>query len=290
MSASEEEAHVLGLCFDHSALYFALRPVEQKAFLRYLGKVDFSFSLYEAFARADVDLCSYMQTIISRLVDTYPVESLRLVSFPQFECWTTLPKLAYDDPAEREAHLGMLSFGVKRSQIETTWYEMSNRDFRLLAIRDRRRIEMLNICTSKARQVDYCPDFEIGQSWISHTGATGSFMSIGCYTHAICISSFMLGKLRGSTCLRYEHLADLPFAWKQSEQHLHWLSGYHENIMIYGTNAEQVLRYTRPLLDNGSEILRMQELADIGVEARETTYSFPLEKAFPAIMMALDQS
>lgn len=289
MSAAEN-AHVLGLCFSDNALYFALRPVEATRKLRYIGKVDFSFSLYEAFARTDIDLCSYIQTIIRRLIDSYPVESLRLVSFPQFECWTILPKLAYDDPNEREAHLSLLSYGVERSQVETTWYEMSSRDFRLLAIRDRRRVEMLNICSKPARQVDYCTDFEIGQSWMKHSGATGSFMSIGCYNYAICVSSFVLGKLRGSTCLRFEHVADLPFVWKQSEEHLRWINGYHEEVMIYGTDVEHVLRYIRPMLDDSSEILRMQRLADIGVEADETTYSFPLEKAFPAIMMALDES
>lgn len=289
MSAAED-AHILGLCFSDNALYFALRRVGALRELRYIGKVDFSFSLYEAFARADTDLCSYIQTIIRRLIDAYPVESLRLVSFPQFECWTTLPKLAYDDPAEREAHLSLLSYGVERSEIETTWYEMSSRDFRLLAIRDRRRIEMLNICTKPARQVDYCTDFEIGLSWMKHSGATGSFMAVGCYNYAICVSSFVLGKLRGSTCLRFEHPADLPFIWKQSEAHLRWMKGYHEEVMIYGTEVEQILRYLQPLLDKNSEILRMQRLADMDVQAEETTYSFPLEKAFPAIMMALDES
>ncbi|MFW6348593.1 MAG: hypothetical protein ACOC2C_08315 [Cyclonatronaceae bacterium] len=289
MSAAED-AHILGLCFSDNALYFALKRTKAVRKLRYIGKVDFSFSLYDAFARIDVDLCSYIQTIIGRLIDGYPVESLRMVSFPQFECWTNLPKLAYDDPAEREAHLSLLSYGVERKQIETTWYEMSSRDFRLLAIRDRRRVEMLNICTKPARQVDYCTDFEIGQSWMKHSGATGSFMSVGCYNYAICVSSFVLGKLRGSTCLRFEHLADLPFVWKQSEAHLRWMNGYHEEVMIYGTDAGQVLGYLRPLLDENSTILRMQSLEDMGVEASEKTYSFPLEKAFPAIMMALDES
>jgi hypothetical protein len=288
--AAEEESHILGLCFSGKALYFALKPVTAHKQLRYIGKVDFSFSLYEAFAQTDIDLCSYIQTIVQRLVDKHQIQTLRVVSFPQFECWTSLPKLAYDDPDEREAHLSLLSFGVERNKIETTWYELSNRDSRLLAIRDRRRVQMLNICTKAARQVDYCTDFEIGQSWMKHSGASGSFMSVGCYNHAICVSSFVLGKLRGSTCLRFEHLADLHFAWKQSEEHLRWMKGYHEEVMLYGTRVDEVLRYISPILDSNTTILRMQSLSDIGVEARENTYSFSLEKAFPAIMMALDES
>ncbi|MCH8568415.1 MAG: hypothetical protein LAT67_09135 [Balneolales bacterium] len=277
----------LGICFSGNALYYSVRQGDAGHKFSYIGKADFNFPVFEAFTSADTERMAHINKVVRRVCEKHSVSSVRVVSFPHFECWTMLPKLAYDDSKEREAHLSFLAYGVERKNIETTWFETSNRDFRFLSIRDQTVVQLLNRCTQGVADTEYCTDFEVGLSWMKHHGARGSLMTLGCNDHILTISSYILGKLRSATCIRYKHLNDLIFEWKQSETHLKWVSGYHEEILVYGADSDEVVSRLQPLWDNSAQVRRINSLADIGVEAEEETYSFPLQEAFPALMMAL---
>ncbi len=282
-----EGDHILGICFSGNALYYALRHVQSGSALRYIGKADFSFSVEEAFAAADEALCSNINTTIQRLAETWSVNTVRIVSFPRFECWTSLPKLAYDNSSEREAHLSLLARGRQRNLLETTWFETSNRDFRFLSIREHTMVEMLNACTRSISNTEYCADFEVGLEWMRHSGSKGSFLSVGCSDNTVTVSSFLLGKLRAATRLNYRHPDDLAYSWRQNEAHLSWMKGYHEDILMYGSNCSNILNRLQPMWDESAVVRRINSLDDMQVTADEHTYSFPLEQAFPAVMMAL---
>ncbi|MCC5933017.1 MAG: hypothetical protein JJU35_02150 [Balneolales bacterium] len=284
-----EPAHVLGISFSGNALYYALRPKNETSYLSYIGKADFSFSVLDAFRNADEQLCTHIHRAISKITAGLNAETIRIVSFPQFECWTSLPKLAYDVPAEREAHLKLLAFGLERRNIETTWFETSIQDFRFLCIRDLTMVKMLNACTASFFSTEYCSDFEVGMEWMKLTGNSGSFLALGCGHESLSVSSFVLGKLRAATSIRQTRPENLVYAWRQNEASLSWMNGYHDEILLYGPNADLVRNHLAPVLETGAKIRSISSLDDIGVQAAEQTYSFPLQHAFPAIMMAVKQ-
>ncbi len=280
-------AHILGICFSERALYYALRENRPGSPFSYIGKADFSFPVYEVFSESNENLCRHIQKVIRKICDEYHVETARVVTFPHNECWTMLPKLAYDIPGEREAHLRFLAFEIDRNEIETTWFETSNRDFRLLTIRDRNMVKLLGTCTESIPDIELCTEFEVGEAWMKHAGVQGSFMALGCNDQSVTVSSFMLGKLRATTCLRYREIDDISFLWKQNERYLKWMNGYHESILVYGADSSDVVNRLSPFWDEKAGLTRIKKLEDMSVEAGESTYSFSLERAFPAIMMAL---
>jgi hypothetical protein len=69
--------------------------------------------------------------------------------------------------------------------------------------------------------------------------------------------------------------------------HLKWLRGLHEEILIYGQDTQIFVNLLRPYLDPASAIVRMDNLANMKVDADEKTYGFSLEEAFPAIILSL---
>lgn len=281
-----DEGISLGVSFSGNNIYYAVSDDILKDSLKHIGRIELNFSIIEAILGSSSDLCSHVSKVINRLRETYNPSQIKILTYPQLECWTTVPKLVYDDSKEREAHLAFLIKGLERQNIETFWYEMSNQDFRFLTIRDRNVMKLFEGFVPGFPNTEFCSDFEVGLQWVQHSGARGSFLSISCNPHTITISSYLLGKLRAATCLRFKHLDDLPYIWKQSERHLKWMKGYHEEIMLFGSKTARVTEMLRPFWDGSAEITVMDNLTAMKAKADEQTYSFPLEEAFPAIMMA----
>ncbi len=276
----------LGISFSGKNIYYAVNENSADANVARIGRIELNFSVFEAIISKDTELCSHLTKVIDRLRQKYDLQSIRLLTYPQLECWTTVPKLVYDDPSEREDHLAFFIHGMARRDIETFWYEMSNHDFRFLTIRDRSVMKQFNDFVPGFSDTEFCSDFEVGLQWVQHAGARGSFMSISCNPHTITVSSYLLGKLRAATCLRFKQIDDLPYLWKQSERHMKWMKGYHEEIMLFGSQTARVIEMLRPFWDGSADISVMDNLYSMKVSADEKTYSFPLEEAFPAIMMA----
>ncbi len=284
---SSSAGNVLGVCFSGNSIYYAIAEEPGSNRLAYIGRTELHFTVLDAIKPGETELQTYIFRIIDRLRTKYDAEVVRMLTFCQFECWTTLPKLAYDDRGEREAHLRYLTNGQSRDKTETYWFDLSNRDYRFLTIRNRELMKIYEQFAKSISGVDFCSDFEIGLQWVQHSGAKGSFMTLACNPHTVSVASYLLGKLRAATWLRYREKEDIPFAWKQSETHMKWMKGYHEEIVLYGSKTGRVADLLRPFWDGSADIVKMNSLELMKVEAEEKTYSFPLEEAFPAIMMAI---
>lgn len=279
----------LGLCFFDNQLFYAVNQPEQEGWLARVGSVDFNFNVPEALLQGDDHHFPGIKNTVTRLKEQYGINHIRVLSFPSQECWTALPKIVYDKPDEREDHINILMQGIDRSQIEPTWYNLSNQDFKFLLLRNRERLQGLQKLASNASTTDLISDFEMGERWIRHSGTKGSFMTVGCFHDSISVSSFILGNLRGATYLPYDDPEDLPYLWLQSTRQLDWMEGLHEQVYVYGINAYRIIEILQPFWDDeAANILKMDSLGKMQVKADEATYGFNLECAFPAIMLALE--
>lgn len=278
----------LGLHFSANQLFYAVNEPGQPGRLARIGSVDFNFNVSSAVIQGDGRHFNGVQTVIRQLKEQFDIRLVRMVSAPFYECWTSFPKLVYDKADEREAHLGILMKGLDRSQILPTWYSLSNADYKFLVIRNQAVMEGFEQLAGVVSTSEFVSDFELGQRWIQHHDASGSFLTISCYNDLICVSSFLLGKLRGATYIKFESLDDLPYLWLQVAEHLKWMKGLHEQVYVYGLNAYQVVEILRPYMDDASDIIRLDTLRKMTVEAEEETYGFNLERAFPAILLALE--
>ena len=286
--ASPNPNSSLGLCFFDNQLFYAVNEPEKQDKLARIGSVDFNFDLQGAILRGDEENFYGVESTVDRLKQKFGINHIRVLSFPSLECWTTFPKVVYDKPDEREDHINILMQGVDRSQIEPTWYNLSNQEYKFLLIRNRDKMEGLQKLASSASTTDLISDFEIGTRWSRYSNVKGSFMTIGCFHNAVSISSFVLGKLRGATYLTFEEAEDLPYLWLQSAKQLSWMKGLHEQIYVYGINAYHIIDILQPFWDDETaDIIKMDSLEKMQVEAEETSYGFNLEAAFPAIMLAL---
>lgn len=283
-----DDALALGLNFSGNNIYFAANDPQNNGGVRHIGRIELNFPVLEALNPSDEELVAHISKAVNRLKKRFDATSVRVLTLPQYECWTTLPRLVCDDPSEREAHLAYFINGYPRQSVEMYWHEMSNQDFRFLAIRERKVMKQFEGFVGGFGNTEFCSDFEIGLRWVRHSMAKGSFMCIGCHSGAISIASYLLGKLRAATYIRFRHPEDLPYLWKQSEAHLRWMKGYHEEIILFGTQTGRVLDILRPFWDVSAEISVMDNLASMNVMAEEETYSFPLEEAFPSIMLAVN--
>lgn len=280
----------LGLCFFDNQLFYAVSEPGKQGVLARIGSVDFNFDLPGAILRGDQQNFPGIQNTINRLKDKYGIEHIRVLSFPSQECWTTFPKVVYDKPDEREDHINILMQGVDRSQVEPTWYNLSNQKYKFLLLRNRDKLGGLQKLASSASTTDLISDFEIGSRWSRHSNVKGSYLTIGCFHDAIAVSSFVLGKLRGATYLKYEEAEDLPYLWLQSAKQLSWMDGLHEQIYVYGVKAFRIIDILKPFWeDEVAEIIKMDSLEKMKVQAEEKSYGFNLECAFPAIMLALEE-
>jgi len=284
----EDQHPSLGLCFFKNRLFYAVNDPNTPKRLARIGSFDFNIDVTETLLGDAEQHFRGISETVSQLKEEYDIQQLRILSFPTQECWTTVPKITYDDSDEREKHISILMSGVDRKEIHPTWYNLSNQDYKFLLLRNDESMRTMQKLASKASTSDLISDFEIGSRWINHASPGGSFMTIGCFQNCISVSSFILGKLRGATYIPFDDIQDLPYLWLQRTKELNWMQGLHEQIYVYGTEAYRVIEILHPFWDEAGTITKMDTLEKMQIKADEQTYGFNLEQAFPAIMLALD--
>jgi hypothetical protein len=276
----------LGVCFSDRQLYYAVSSSEDAHALTRIGKIDFNFDLLPCILGTDHDAFQAIVDNIDRIVKKHQVTYFRCLVPAYLETWSTLPKSVYDQPSEREAYLRILKHGDVRQHLEAYWFDMSNRDFRFLAVRNRLQsshfARLGDICSS----TELYSEFEIGSKWMNITSSTDSFKTIGCYNDYICVSSYVMGKLRAATFIRFRYIEDLSYLWLQQASNLGWMNGVHDTVCYYGINVYKINEVLQHVTDGHSRQLRFDTLANMQVNAPEETYGFNLEEAFPAIILA----
>lgn len=278
----------LGLCFFDNQLYYAVNSPEQPKKLARIGSVAFNFDVTDAIITGDEQHFPGIRQTVTRLRDRFSINHIRVLSFPTRECWTILPRLVYEDPDEREAHINILMNGVDRRHIHPTWYSLSNQDYKLLLLRNNAALQGLYKLTSSASTTDLVSEFELGDRWIDHVNPGGSFMTVCCFKDCISVGSYILGNMRGATYITYDDAEDLPYLWLQHKRALAWMQGLHEEIHVYGSNAFHIIDILQPFWDDAAAIIKMDSLEKMHAIADEETYGFSLELAYPAVMLALE--
>lgn len=284
----EQKHPSLGLCFFGSQLFYAVNEPNAPNSLARIGSFDFNTDTTKMLMGQSLAHFRGINQTISQLKEEYGIRHLRIHSFPKQECWTTVPKIVYDNADERERYISILMRETDRSEIHPTWYNLSNQDYKFLLLRTDRYQSNLQKLSTSTSSTDLISDFEIGSRWTQHANPGGSFMTIGCFENCISISSFILGKLRGATYLTFQEPENLPYFWLQSSKELGWMNGLHEQIYVYGINTFQIIDLLKSFWDDSGTVTKMNTLEQMQIEAEETTYGFALEKAFPAIMLALN--
>lgn len=276
----------LAVCFFDQRVFYAVGEIGKPDPILRIGSHEFNFSIADAFRSSDQMKIEGVYAILKAIKQEFSITDLQVITLPIHECWATFPKIVQEDPAEREAHLGILMYGVERSSLDVTWHELSNRDFRLMVVRDSRIMNAFSRMGELVTKTAYNSECETGSKWYSHHRTTGNYMTICSYPGLISVSSYVLGKLRGATMIRFEVLDDLPFFWEFSAQRLRWMKGLHEQILFYGIQAKHIQDRLVTLLDPSADIITMDSLKVMGLNVEEETYNFELSQAFPAIIHA----
>ncbi|NGP88659.1 hypothetical protein [Fodinibius halophilus] len=280
----------LGLCFFGKRLYYAVNDPSEPQKLARIGSYDFNIDVTETLLGNTEQHFRGIKETVTQLKKEYDIQRLRVLSFPTQECWTTVPKIVYDNSDEREKHISILMSGVERKKIHPTWYNLSNQDYKFLLLRNSDSMHLMQELASDTSTTDLISDFEIGTRWVRHANPGGSFMNICCFNNCISVSSFILGKLRGATFIAYDNIDDLPYLWLQRTKELSWMKGLHEEIYVYGPEAYHTIEILKPFWDEAGTVTKMDTLDKIQIEADEETYGFNLENAYPAMMLALDHT
>ena len=276
----------LAINFYERRLFYAVSDASERRKIVRLGSNEYSFSIADAFRAAENRKLDGVYSVIKGLKAEYDPKLLLVTTFPFHECWSILPKLVQDQSDERESYLGILMRGVNRQHVDTTWHDLSNRDYRLLALRDRRIMGSFERFGEIVPATDFVSDFEVGTKWTSNPTSGGSYLTICAHAGYLSISSYLLGKLRGTTGIRFDSYEDLSYLWALNAQHLRWMKGIHEQVLFYGYRSASVCDILRSLLDPASDVVVMDSLAAMGVSANEETYNFDLSQAFPSVMLA----
>lgn len=276
----------LAICFFDQRVFYAVGEIGNPEPIVRIGSHEFNFSIADAFRSSDVMKIEGVYAMLKSIKQEFAITDLQVITFPTHECWAIFPKMVQEDPVERESHLGILMYGVERSSLDITWHELSNRDYRLMIIRDNRIMRAFSRMGELVNKTAYNSECEIGSKWFTYHRTIGNYMTICSYPGLMSVSSYVLGKLRGATIIRYEVLEDLPFLWEFNAQRLKWMKGLHEQILIYGVQARSVQGRLFAHLDTTAEIVTMDTLKDMGIQADEATYNFELSQAFPAIIQA----
>lgn len=277
----------LGLCYSANRLYYALAGPYQSDSIRHVGSIDFNFSVATALKNGTTKNFDGLRDAIHRIIRKHDVGITRIITEPSQECWTLLPKSVYDEPDERESYLHIIMHGYPRGDLQPYWFELSNRDYKLLAVRTSSSMKGYDRLTEISSSAEYCSDFEIGSFWKSHKNTGNTFMTVSCQDGLLVLSSFLLGKLRSATYFHFDDIQDIPYLWHQCRQALPWMNGMHDEILVYGYQAHKIANLLQPLLEEG-EIKVMDTLKAMQIEAEEQQYSFELVEAFPAIMLAVN--
>lgn len=278
----------LGFCFNDHQLYYAVNDLNRDNQLSHIGCIDFSFPLKEAICGNADSIFSGVQSTLTNLSKKYSCRSARILTPAIEECWTTFPRLVYETPDEREDHLAVLMDDIPREQLETTWFGLSNQDYRLLLVRNRNKFDGFRKLLHGFSNRDFVSEFEIGSEWHKMTGITGSYLTINCHPDHLAISSFLFGKLRGATYIPFDTLHDLPYLWNFYSNHLGWMKGIHEQVYIFGQKGIQVMEIMSGFFEETGEAILMNSLKSMRLKAEESTYGFQLESAFPAILLSLN--
>lgn len=280
----------LGVCYADNHLFFSVNHPSKDNQLEHIGSIDFSFDVESAIITGDQQGFPVLKTSLESIGEKYECSTVKILSPATEECWTIVPRAVYEHSSEREAHIALLMHGFGREEIEATWHALSNADYRLLLLRKRPSMKGFNHLLGAFRDSEYVSEFEIGNDWQLHRQANGAFLMIHCTGGYISVSSYLLGKLRGCTFIRYEDPADLPYLWKMYADSLNWMEGIHDEVHIFGHHSHTVSEALSPYWDDSGTIHVMNTLDVMNVDAVEKTYGFPLESVFPAIMMSLNCS
>lgn len=278
----------LGVCFFSDRLYYAINSPEEPGFLKRVGSFDFNFDINDAITERNETFFPHLISTFNNLFSEYNIQSVRALTHPAKECWTTLPKVVYDNGDEREDHLSILMKGVDRTDIEPTWHSLSKTSNKFLCIRRKSAMMGFNDLTKQVGTTDFISDFELASKWSQFTKPGGSFLMIGCHKNTLTISAFILNKFRAATYIRFDEHEDLPYLWLQNMAHSKWMSGFYENIFLFGHHSNTVQQALHGLWDGGSDIVHLNKLSTLKVDAEEKSYGFDLAAAFPAILLSLD--
>lgn len=278
---------VLGLHTTGHNLYFAVGSPESPEPVRHIGQVRLSVDAERALRRNDAGALTVVEAAVASLVAQHGVKQIRLYLPADLECWAGLPKLAYDLPDERESVIRSLMPGRDRQDLVATWHEMGNRDYRLMTLRSKTLTAGYRRLAAQVAESELVSEFEAGSRWVSLQASRGGVMVVGCHANRISVASFALGGLRAATWFHVEDPADAAYLWPLLAAEAPWMGGLHDLTVVYGTHSGAYRDRLRPFWDAGGRIIRMDSLEAIGVAAPEETYGFPLEDAFPALMLAL---
>ncbi|MEX0927780.1 MAG: hypothetical protein WD266_09795 [Balneolales bacterium] len=277
---------ILGVCFSGKRLLYALAKPGAEGEVIQVGCVDFSFHVLEAINH-NTEMFRGVCNALENLKAGFDFREIRMLTLPEQECWTTLPKAVCDEQENCTAHLDILTYGQNVPSAEPVWFTVSNRDYKLVSLRKLPYLQCLDRLTETSPKVLYFSDFEIGNCWIKHSKSTGSFLTVSCHNNVISVSSFILGKLRAATYIKFDDINDLPYFWLQNSSQLSWLTGLYDEMLVYGYESYKIIDVLQPFWESNTEIQKMDNLDKMQVKAKEASYSFNLEEAFPAIMLAV---
>lgn len=283
-----DEDVCLGICYSDSQIYYSVNDQNNPSSSKHIGAFDFNFNVKNAIVHDHDDAFSGIKRSIADLKQKFSCTSVRILSPADEECWTILPRYVYENAGERESHIRILAQSVPRENLQITWYNLSNVDHRLLLIRNSEAMRGFKKLLGDVSHTEYISEFEVGSDWQTHTRINGSFLTIHCNRNYISVSSFILGKLRGATVITFENASDLPYYWKLFANTNGWMSGIHEQIYFYGYHASEIRKVLTPFWDRSSEHITMNSLQTMQISAPEETYGFPLERAFPAILLSMN--
>ncbi|TVR35607.1 MAG: hypothetical protein EA390_01440 [Balneolaceae bacterium] len=278
----------LGVCYADNHLFYSVNDPEKENHLKHIGSIDFNFDVQNAIITGGNQGFAALKTSLETLKETFGCTSVKILSPATEECWSIVPRAVYEDSSEREAHLSLLMQGFERNEIETVWHPVSNVDYKLILLRNTGSMQGFNHLLGAFPNAEYVSEFEIGADWQTHSNANGSFLMIHCTKQYISASSYILGKLRGCTFIRYDNASDLPYLWALYAGKLSWMQGIHEEIYVFGHYSSVVTETLTPYWDDSGEVIVMKSLDAMGLDANEKTYGFRLESVFPAIMMSLN--
>ncbi len=282
-----EDNRSLGICFFGNQLFYAVCESEKRPFVSRLGAADFNFDIPQALLNFNERHIAGLRETLNDLTGRHGVHHVDLLVHPALECWSTVPRLVYDDAEERRAYINILMNGRPRRHIHPAWFSLSNDNFKLLRLRTDRTLKGINMLTEGLSGTGFSSSFEMGERWIDHTKPGGSFLTISVFGHFISVSSSILGKLRGATYIEFDELHDLPYLWLQRARDLQWMQGLHEQIQVYGYRAHRIIDTLGSFWDEAGAVIKMDTLEDMQVRAEEETYGFDLSLAYPAVLLAL---
>lgn len=277
----------LSINFDDNRLYYALSRPTLSNVVERIGRIDFSFDLIHSFTERGSSTKKSLSETIEKFIHEEKVTEIVLLVPPAFECWSMMPKTVFNDEKERAAQISILSKGFNQDKTYYVTHEVSNRDFTMISLRRQHLSDEMQNLVNGGADIGLCSDFELGKYWASKHAPGGSFLMVSVYNGLVALSSYIFGKLRGATYFRYDDLQDIPYLWLQYASHLNWIQGLHDQIFVFGKNAPNINEMMEGIWVDSSEIVLLDSLEKMKAESHEKAFSFPLEVAFPSILLSV---